>query len=93
MTLLISKWMFVLESIYLRRKTYVQKISRETCMTYSYTSIVVNELSKAGYVKKGKKGRSVLVELTEEGINLGNHISLILQLLRRNDLIKEDKNV
>ena len=93
MNLIISKWMLVLENIYLKRKTYVSSISKETYITYSHTSKIVMELSKAGYVKKEKKGRSVFVELTEEGINIGNHVSLILQLLRRNDLIKEDKNV
>ena len=73
------KWNKMLIYIYNCTKVlYVSKLARDTNVTYSHTTRVVNEMKRLGWINVVKDGRVSYIDITIKGIKLARASTILL---------------
>ena len=62
--------------------TYINKISRELDITFSYTSICIKKMIKQGLAEENLKGRNKYIKLTKKGKTVAKKIFELKELMR-----------
>ena len=63
------------------RKEPISKIARAVKVQYSFTSLVMKRLEKAGLVNKEEVGKLRIITLTDKGKQISNKLNEIKSLL------------
>jgi len=78
----IDKWIKVMDYINKHNGCNLSKIAKHDGTSFGYVHKMVNKLKENNFVETKKKGRVLVITMTETGTELGRLASGILDLLR-----------
>ncbi len=79
----IGKWIYLLNHIYWKRRTYLLRITKDMDITYTLISSIMTTFTKFGWVNREYDGKKCYVTLTDEGLKMAEHCSYIINELNK----------
>ena len=64
-------------------KVYSSIIAKKTDKTYSHVTKLVNDLHRKGFVERERKGRRVMLKLTNKGLKVAENCNSLINDLKR----------